>query len=464
MRIKLFKKEIAVIITCFPFLFLTIFQIIKIGSINKFSLSLLVTANIIPLLLLFLFLLHELKIISGHKKSYFEISDNGVIHIPIFNIYFSIFESTSIRLVNNKGLYRLIDLELFSLEIDNETKSLRVFLFSKSKTSQINRIKQSMPLLEAIFPDILLMAPNDSKIFLSRYSLAEVAGFSIIQGKESYLLPVLGHSKAGQLGVDNRMILVYNSSEKGSKTIKADRTSQIYTLPRYREPVDFNFIGNLILKKNDNSDFEDDNKNKLLRAIIRFQLNNCNLISFHEGVSYFQRTLSQSGIDNQSDLMEIQTKDEFTPNITEIESEITMININEEVRNPICMELCNIYNNLEIDEINKSRLCNNRIIFCKKLISNNNFISLLMEFTKKDNDKNNSKLFSELLTHLSFHQIYCLIAQFIFMYEGKDLDVISTQLLHSLITNQAKNEFYQDKIDREIQKSIQDNQTIIPQL
>ncbi|MHA1156524.1 MAG: hypothetical protein ACTSQK_10495, partial [Candidatus Heimdallarchaeota archaeon] len=127
MRIKLFQKEIAVIITCFPFLFLTIFQIIKIGSINKFSLSLLVTANIIPLLLLLLFLLHELKIISGHNKSYFEISDNGVIHIPIFNIYFSIFESTSIQLVNNKGLYRLIDLELFSLEIDNETKSLRVF-------------------------------------------------------------------------------------------------------------------------------------------------------------------------------------------------------------------------------------------------------------------------------------------------------------------------------------------------
>ena len=461
MRIKLFQKEIAIFLTCFLFLFLIMYQIIKIGNINKFSVSLLVTANIIPLLLLLLFLLYELGIISSHKKSYFEISDNGVIHIPIFNICFSIFESSSIQLVNNKGLYRLIDLELFSLEIDNETKSLRVFLFSKSKTSQINRIKQSMPLLEAIFPDILLMTPNDSKNFLSRYSLAEVAGFSIIQGKESYLLPVLGHSKAGQLGVDNRMILVYNSSEKGSKTIKDDRTSQIYTLPRYLEPVDFNFIGNLILK---NSEFEDDNKNKLLRAIIRFQLNNCNLISFHEGVSYFQKTLSESGIDNQSAITEVQSKDEFTQNTTEIKPEICMININKGVTNPICVELCNIFNNLEIDEINKSRLCNNRIIFCKKLISNDNFISLLMEFTKKDNDKNNSKLFSELLTHLSFHQIYCLIAQFIFMYEGKDLDVISTQLLHSLITNQAKSEFYQDKIDQEIQKSIQDNQTIIPQL
>ncbi|MHA1947083.1 MAG: hypothetical protein ACW97W_13350 [Candidatus Hodarchaeales archaeon] len=406
MRIKVFQKEIAIFLACFPFLFLIMYQIIKIGSINKFNVSLLVIANLIPLLLLLLFLLHELGIISSLKKSYFEISDNGVIHIPIFNICFSIFESTSIDLVNNKGLYRLIDLELFSLEIDNETKSLRVFLFSKSKTSQINRIKQSMPLLEAIFPDILLMTPNDSKNFLSSYSLAEVAGFSIIQGKESYLLPVLGHSKAGQLGVDNRMILAYNSSEKGSKTIKDDRTSQIYTLPKYREPVDFNFIGNLILKKNDNSEFEEDNKNKLLRAIIRFQLSSCDLISFHEGVSYFQKALSESGIDNQSAIMEVQSKDDFTQNTTEIKSEISMINTNNEVINPICVELCNIYNNLEIDEINKSRLCNSRLIFCKKLIRNDNFISLLMEFTKKDNDEKSSKLFGELLTHLSFHLKY----------------------------------------------------------
>ncbi|MHA2276754.1 MAG: hypothetical protein ACXAC2_13355, partial [Candidatus Kariarchaeaceae archaeon] len=171
MRIKLLQKKIAIFLTFFSLLTLMMFQIIKIGSVQKISVSLLVTANITPLLLSLLFLLYELGIISSHKKSYFEIFDNGVIHIPIFNICFSIFESTSIHLVNNKGLYRLIDLEFFSLEIDNETKSLRVFLFSKSKTSQIHRIKQSMPLLEAIFPDILLMTPNDSKNFLSSYSL-----------------------------------------------------------------------------------------------------------------------------------------------------------------------------------------------------------------------------------------------------------------------------------------------------
>ncbi|MHA2113714.1 MAG: hypothetical protein ACW98W_19815, partial [Candidatus Hodarchaeales archaeon] len=217
-------------------------------------------------------------------------------------------------------------------------------------------------------------------------------------------------------------------------------------------------------KKNDNSEIEEDNKNKLLRAIIRFQINNSNLISFHKGVSYFQKALSESGINNQSATMEIQSKDEFIQTTTEIESEFSMVSSNKETANPICVELCNIFNNLEIDEINKSELCNNRINFCKKLISNKNFISLLIEFTKKDSDKNNSPLFGELLIHLSFHQIYCLIAQFIFMYEEKDLDVISIQLLHSLITNQAKSEFYQEKIDQEIQKSIQDNQTIIPQL
>lgn len=464
MRKKVIQKEVVIFLTCFPFLSLLMFHIVKIERINEISLSLLITANIIPLLLLLLFLLYELGIMNSHKNSYFEIYDNGVIHIPIFNIYFSIFESTSMHLVNNKGLYRLIDLELFSLEIDNETNSLRVFLFSKNKKSQMDKIKQSIPLLEAIFPDILLKTPNDSKNFLSGYSLAEVAGFSIIQKKESYLIPVLSNSITGQLGVHNRMILAYNSSEKGPKTIKDDRTSQIYTLPEYQGPVDFNFIGNLILRRNDNSGFEDDNKNKHLRAIIRFQLDNCNLISFHEGVSYIQKTLSASGIDNQSVTMEVHSKDEFIPNNTEFESEFSMINSNKEDTNPICLELCNIYNNLEIDEINKSRLCNNRIIFCKKLISNNNFISLLMEITKNDDDKNNSKILSELLIHLSFNQIYCLIAQFIFLYEGKDLDLISTQLLHALITNQNKSEFYQDKMNQEIQKSIQDNQTIIPQL
>ncbi len=464
MRKKVLQREVALLLTFFPFLSLIMFHIVKIEKINEISLSLLITANIIPVLLLLLFLLNELGIMNSHKNSYFEVYDNSVIHIPIFNIYFSIFESTSIHLVNNKALYRLIDLELFSLEIDNVTKSLRVFLFSKNKKSQIDRIKNSIPLLEAIFPDILLKTPNDSKNFLSGYSLAVVAGFSIIQRKESYLIPVLSNLRAGQLGVHNRMVLAYNSSEKGPKTIKDDQTSQVYTLLGYRGPIDFNFIGNLILRKNDNSEYEDDNKNKLLRAISRFQLDNCNLISFHEGVSYIQKTLLASGFDNQSVTLEVHSKEKYIPNNTEIESEFSMININKEEKNPICLELCNIYNNLEIDETHKSRLCNNRVNFCKKLIRNDNFISLLMEVARKDDDKNNLNIFSELLVHLSFHQIYCLIAQFIFLYEGKDLDLISTQLLHSLITNQVKSEFYQDKMGQEIQKSIQDDQTIITQL
>ena len=83
-----------------------------------------------------------------------------------------------------------------------------------------------------------------------------------------------------------------------------------------------------------------------------------------------------------------------------------------------------------------------------------------MELAKKDDDKRKAQILSELLVHLSFHQLYCLIAQFISTYEGKDIDVVSMQFLHSLIKKQAKNELFQGRMERKIQKPIQDDPTV----
>ncbi|MHA1513652.1 MAG: hypothetical protein ACTSRJ_06275 [Candidatus Hodarchaeales archaeon] len=398
--------------------------------------------------------------IEKYKNSYFEIFDNGIISIPKFNIFLSIFESNSIHLVNSKGLHQLIDLDPFSLEIDYETKSLRVYLFSKSKKNQLKRIEQSIPLLEAIFPDLLIMTPLKSKELLASYSIAEIAGFSLIQEKESYITPVYNLSVSNQFGDNNKLILAYNSSRKESNSLKNDQTTQVYSLPRYNGLVDFNLIGNIILRKNENSTFEYYNKNKLLRGIIRFQISDFNLISFEEGISYIQKIIASFRVASHSIASEIVPKEDSIPIDIEIESELPMIFKDQEAINPICRELCNIYNNFEISEKNRLSLCEKSVLFCRKLVSNNNFISILLELAKKDDNKRKVQILNELLVHLSFHQLYCLIAQFIFIYEGNDLNIISIQLLHSLINKKCESELHQSRAEQEIQKSIQNDPTV----
>ena len=462
-KFNLLRKEFVIFLiylSCFPLLSLLLIQIVKIESTEEMSLSLLVIGNAFPILLLILFLFYESGFAKKHKNSNFEIIEKGIINIPKYSIFLSIFESNSIHLVNSKDLHQLIDLDPFSLEIDYESKSLRVYLFSKSKKNQWNRIKQAIPLLEAIFPDLLLMTPLDSKEFLASYSISEIAGFSVIQEKESYLMPVLKFSSSNQIGDHNKLIMAYNSSRKDPNFLKNGQTTQIYSLPRYNGSVDFNLMSNLILNQNENSKFGYCNKNLLLRAIIRFQLCNFNLITFHEGVSYIQKTISQFTSASQSIASEIVSKDESFPIDIKIETELPMIFTDEEEINSICRELCNIHNNFEIDKKNRIMLCEKRILFCGKLVCNNNFISLLMELAKKDDNKRKTQILDELLIHLSFHQLYCLVAQFIFTYEEKDLNVISIQLLHSLMYNKCKSELHQNSPEQEIQKSIQNDQTV----
>ncbi len=462
-KFKLLRKEFVfflIILCCFPFLSLLLIQIVKIESTTKMDVSLLIISNAIPVLLLILFLSYKSGFIEKYKISYFEIFENGIITIPKYNIFLNIFESSSIHLINSKGLHQLIDLDPFSLEIDYESRRLRVYLFSKSKKRQLKRIKQSIPLLEAIFPDLLILTPPESKELLASYSIAEIAGFQLIQEKESFITPVLNPSFSNQFGDHNKLILAHNSSRKEPNFLKNDQTTQLYSLPRYNGLVDFNFIGDIILKKNENSNLEYRNKNTLLRAIIRFQLGNFNLISFPEGISYIQKIISAFKVASQSIASEIGSQEESIPIDIEIESDLPMIFKDKEEINPICLELCNIYNNFEINEKDRLALCEKRIIFCRKLVSNNNFISLLLELAKKVDTNRKTHILNELLVHLSFHQLYCLIAQFIVIYEGKDLNVISIQLLHSLIHKKCESELHQSRAEQEIQKPIQNEQTV----
>ena len=429
-----------VVLTCFFLLIVVILQLSKIQNLSLF-----VVTNSLPLFLLCLLLLYESGVVNNKSKLFFDIFENGVIYIPAFSLYFSIFKSSSITLGNNNnGLDRLTDLGIFSLEIDNETKSLRVLIFSKYRKNHINRIKQSLPLLEAIFPDITLMTSNESKSFLSSYSQAVVAGYSLIQCKERFMIPVQNHSRTNQFEVSSKIIFAYNPYQRESKLRENDKTSQIYTLSRFNGPIDFNFIANLLLKKNWRLKLSNDSEKELLRGIIRFQLNDLNLISSQEGLSIIQKIMSNPRISIQPLTNDDTDQNETVFKKPDIESEISKLNV-KCGKNPICKELCNINKNPELEELNKSRLCNKRISFCTKLLRNENFVSLLMELMQKDDKEKKGEILNKLLVHLSFHQVYCLIAQFIFISERDDLDVVSIQLLHFLFTNIVINEFYEDR-------------------
>jgi hypothetical protein len=462
-KIRSLRKEFTIIIfilICFPFLFLPLIQTAKFESENEIMISLVILGNFLPISILILFLFYESGIMINKKNSFFDFYENGIIHFPKFCVFLSIFESNSIQLVNSKSLNQLIDLDPFSLEVDNESKSLRIYLFSKSKRDQLNRIRQALPLLEAVFPGLSIMTLNNSKKLLLNYSIAEIAGFSLIRENEIYIMPVLDSSKSGQIHLKNKLVLTINSSRKVNTYLEDDHTTQIYTLQKYNRSADFNLIGNIILKNNRNSDSEFFDKNILLRAIIRFQLDNSKLISSQEGISCLQKIITSFQAAIQPKEFDYIIEEEAFPIHEENEPESRTIFLQKEKINPICLELCNIYKNYEIDESNRFKLCEKRIDFCTKLVSNKNFISLLMELAKNDDERRKSQLLNELLIHLSFHQLYCLISQFLSTYEQKDMNVISMQLLHSLINKQAKSSLIKGRIEREIQKSIHNDQTV----
>ncbi|PWI49138.1 hypothetical protein CEE45_03080 [Candidatus Heimdallarchaeota archaeon B3_Heim] len=396
----------------------------------------LIIGNIIPIAIACLLIFYELNIFSSKKKTLMTIKEGQVLFIPRFNLYLSIFECSSVSDVFVEGVDLLNGLNRYSIEIDGINNRLRLFFYSNSKIELSRYIEEAKPLLDTIFPNLLLLTASSLKEGFLNYSLKRMGDYRTIKQGRYLIIPEKEQNIPLKSPKNYTHVINYNSQASSEEKSNKFESIQLYSFIRFEEGSFFDFFGRMCFT--DRNMFFTDiiEENLLLRAIIRYKLVGFNSISDNEGITNLQQKLNTINVGNNA----VEYSDKFIPPLAALSEHNpdspNFVSINQEF-NQICRELCNISRS-SVDEAIKTKNCVDRASFCKKLLVNQNFATFLSELVDGEDDQRKDTILSDLLRHLSFHQIHCLLAQFIASYNSDNLDKQIIKLLHVLIQKQLE--------------------------
>ncbi len=402
----------------------------KIEHFSDLNILILYLGNLIPFIITWVYLLKEINQIIQNKHNFIEKIGKEIIFIPRFNMFFCVFEYKSIEFFSYNGLYQLIDLKTFSLELDYENKKIRIFLFSKSQNDLLFQIQKVTPLLEALFPSIRLKSSSSLEKYFVEYSIKHFGDYTFLQKDFAFIQPQIIPQPFHESKRENIVIISCVMSDEDEENEFQSHTTQVYSISRSTGSSIFNFLGRAISIFQDTQSLIEENM--LYRTIIRFQLNKSHLVSFKEGITYLQS--NNTKINNKKEWGTIPEEQQQV-STSEVRKEHTTsvtYAINREI-NQICLELCNIYQNSNLIEGSKIKLCKKRTQFCQKLLTNPNFSKLLSELENENESKRKMTILTEVTRHLSYHQFYCLLAHFMKAYYVKKRDKEIVRLLHGLI-------------------------------
>jgi len=112
--------------------------------------------------------------------------------------------------------------------------------------------------------------------------------------------------------------------------------------------------------------------------------------------------------------------------------------------NQICFELCNILKNPDFSCKEKTKKCSRRAGFCKKLLKNENFFSIIENILKQNHDEERVHLTTELRRHLSYQQLICILSHLTQLeqlgtFNQQIIDMIYILFKHNLETQENSN-------------------------
>jgi hypothetical protein len=410
-------------------------------NLSEFSLSseindIIIAGNLIPLIIACLVIFNELKPFSLSSQATLAIVGNEMVYIPHFNIFFCIFECTSLSDVHVDSLNLLIGINNISIELIKDEQRLRIFIYSSSKTDLSNQIIEFKPLLDNIFPNSYLLDKSVFRSEFSNYSLSQNGEYFLIKRHKDILIPSIEYVlNANTLHENSR---VFRFDYPGEKAIGHELSSlnQFYSLTKFKYGSFFNFFGSLNFTHGI-TNFDDRVKKEFLyRAIIRFDLNGYASINNKESNVNLKQFLATYF--KKSTPVEAQNKDISLPTTQDdVNLGIGPVSDINQGHNQICKEFCLVYRSSDIST-KKLKNCLNRISFCKKALNNPNLLAFLKKLVKGECEQRREVLLSDLLKHLSLQQLYCLLINYLHIYNLNHLDKRIINLLNIMIQKQLE--------------------------
>lgn len=394
--------------------------------------------------------------------------------------WIAIFETRSLSKIKNIELEQLSYLKLFSLELDVRNLCVRVFLYGKSKEGLRKKIIKSKPILDVVLPDLILLSAKDSSKFFDKRYFEEIGKRLYLKNEKQFIFPKF-ESDIDYSDFSGDELVFCFFPELKNKTEKHALNSQWYSIYNFHQKF---FFKGLMRVFKDQQKFIFNNllkKNNFQRIQVRFHIEEHERHSFKGGISQFERSLvylisqrksdpslttktitEKNTMDNdptsnvlrKTSIFEIlpgkRTKD-VNPSVTSakynfenISSSFEESAIDSIKMNQICFELCNILRNPDFSCEEKTKKCSRRAGFCKKLLKNENFFSIIENILKQNHDEERVHLTTELRRHLSYQQLICILSHLTQLeplgtFNQKIIEMIYILFKHNLETQENSN-------------------------
>ncbi len=398
--------------------------------------GLIILGNLIPLAITCLVIFTNLKLLPFKSQAIISIVGNEMIFIPHFNVYLCIFECSTLSDVHVDGFNLITNIHNISIELVKDEQRLRIFLYANSKINLYKQIEEVKPLLDNIFPNSSLLNRSKFRSEFSNYSIYRNGDYLLIKQGKYLFIPTINQNLTTKAFHESSTVFRFSIPRKTTISQGSLSSNQFYSLTKFRLGSFFDFFGEMI-STHGKTYFEEKIKEDFLyRVIIRYDLDRYALID-KEGSDLNLQHLLAPYI-TKSTSFEEEKEDISPPKIpNNIELDDVTISNTSYRYNQICKEFCTIYKSS--DELTlKLRNCSNRRDFCRKALNNQNLTTFLNELVKRESKQRRDVLLSDLLKHMSFQQLYCLIANYLQFNTKNYLDNQMIRLLIAMIQKQIE--------------------------
>lgn len=346
----------------------------------------------------------------------FSVTEKGIVFLQDYHLWLAILETSSVGKIQTSELKQLKHLKTFSLELDIKRTCVRVFIYSKSHKELEERIKNSIPILEVVLPDINKISKVEITKMLSEIKLLKNEKKYMLKKNSELNLPQFADSADKFPPSFSKMILACNFREglDIEENTKMEKFVQWYFFHNYDKASFFKCMNRTLSSSQKMTAESFWNIQELQRIRLRYQIEKKPLFDFQEGLNHFKgglflllsrsKTVRIEGQITDHSLIALPCETKPSP-LLSTEKASSFFRMNQ-----ICSELCNIPEDDKLLQEEKEKKCHRRAGFCQKLLINDNFSSILENILSQRYETDRIHLITELKSHLSYQQLFCVLA------------------------------------------------------
>jgi hypothetical protein len=346
----------------------------------------------------------------------FSVIEKGIVFLQDYHLWLAIFVTSSVGKIQTSELKQLKHLKAFSLELDIKRTCVRVFFYSKSHKELEERIKNSIPILEVVLPDINKISKVEITKMLSEIRILKIGTKFILKKNSELIIPQFADSEDKFPPSFSKMILACNFRKglNNEEETKIEKNIQWYFFHNYNKASFFKCMIETLSNSQKITAESFWNIQELQRIRLRYQIEKKPLFDFKEGLNHFKGRLFLLLSRSKPVRIEEQITD-HSPIALPCETKLNPLSSMEKPSsfsgmNQICSELCNIHRDDKLLQEEKEKKCLRRAGFCQKLLINDNFSSILENILKQRYETDRIHLITELKSHLSYQQLFCVLA------------------------------------------------------